>query len=192
MLNLVPSQDGGARRTTFELLYKEHFRAIYAYCLRRVPLEEVPDLVAEVFTTAWRRVDDLPPRPEDRLWLYGVARRTASQHHRGRVRRERVLTSLRHNFPRSSILSDDTSLLESRVVELVDHLRPKDRELVRLIVWEQLTPSEAAKVFGCSVNAVSIRWHRSLRRLRRNIGTGADLLPSVPEDDFRHPQMGGL
>jgi RNA polymerase sigma-70 factor, ECF subfamily len=40
-------------------------------------------VVAETFTIAWRRADDMPPGDEARLWLYGVARRVAN-HLRGR------------------------------------------------------------------------------------------------------------
>lgn len=189
----MPSDGDDAFRHRFELLYKEHFQAVYAYCLRRVPTGEVNDLVAEVFTTAWRRMGDVPTPPEDRLWLYGTARRTVSQNHRGRFRAQRMLASLRQNLPSAdSTVSNGTSARESRVIELVDHLRPKDRELVRLIIWEQLSHSEVAKVLGCSTNAVAIRWHRSLQRLRRDIGDGAELLPLPPEPDLRHPRMGDL
>jgi hypothetical protein len=35
----------------------------------------VPDIVAEIFTTAWRRLGDVPDLPLDKLRLYGTARR---------------------------------------------------------------------------------------------------------------------
>jgi RNA polymerase sigma-70 factor, ECF subfamily len=194
---LLPSDGDDERfRHRFELLYKEHFQAVYAYCLRRVPTDEVSDLVAEIFTTAWRRMANLPPPPEDRLWLYGTARRTVSQNHRGHFRAERTLASLRQSLSSATSTASNgtstSSARESRVIELVDHLRPKDRELVRLIVWEQLSHSEVARVLGCSTNAVGIRWHRSLRRLRRDLGEGAELLPLTPDPDFPHPRMGDL
>jgi RNA polymerase sigma-70 factor (ECF subfamily) len=182
--------NGGGTRATFETLYKAHFQAIYAYALRRVPADDAVDLVADVFTVAWRRIEDLPLPPEDKLWLYGVARRTVSQHGRGRLRRDRLVAKLRQNIRFSdSPTSDEDSFLESRIVELVSHLQPNDRELVRLIAWDHLSHSEAAEVMGCSVNAVSIRWHRSLRRLRRDIGTRANLLTPGRDDDLQHPKM---
>lgn len=182
--------DTGHPRATFDTLYRAHFRAIYAYVLRRVPDADAVDLVADIFTTAWRRIEDMPPPPEDKLWLYGVARLAVSQHGRGRLRRERLVAKLRQNRRSSdSPTSDEDSSLESRVVELVSQLRPKDRELVRLIVWEHLSHSEVAKVLGCSANAVSIRWHRSLRRLRRDIATRTDLLTPGSDNDLQHPKM---
>jgi hypothetical protein len=39
-----------------------------AYAVRRVEFEaDVADVVAEVFTTAWRRLAQIPSAPEDRL-----------------------------------------------------------------------------------------------------------------------------
>jgi hypothetical protein len=32
------------------------------------------DIVADTFLTAWRRLEDLPPEPAARLWLYGADR----------------------------------------------------------------------------------------------------------------------
>ena len=45
------------------------------------------DVLAETFLAAWRRLDQVPPAGEDRLWLYGTARRVLANHHRGQRRR---------------------------------------------------------------------------------------------------------
>ena len=68
----------------FEALYEANYKPIYAYIYRRVPhsASDVPDVVSEVFATAWRRISDLPPAPQDRLWLFGVARNCLLGHHR--------------------------------------------------------------------------------------------------------------
>jgi DNA-directed RNA polymerase specialized sigma24 family protein len=43
---------------------------------------DVSDIVSEVFTTAWRRINDVPPFPQDRLWLFGVAHKCLLGHPR--------------------------------------------------------------------------------------------------------------
>jgi hypothetical protein len=35
---------------------------------------EAADVVADTMLVAWRRIDDVPPEPGTRLWLFGVAR----------------------------------------------------------------------------------------------------------------------
>ena len=63
----------------FAALYQAYYRPILAYAVRRVaPAEDAADVVADVFTTAWRRIDQVPGAPADRLWLYGVAQRVVA------------------------------------------------------------------------------------------------------------------
>jgi hypothetical protein len=60
----------------FDALYQAYYRPILACAVRRVtPAEDAADVVADVSTTAWRRIDELPQAPADRLWRYGVAQR---------------------------------------------------------------------------------------------------------------------
>jgi RNA polymerase sigma-70 factor, ECF subfamily len=165
----------------FEAAYRGHFSDIYAYCLRRVPSDEVADMVAEIFLTAWRRLDQMPSAPEDRLWLYGVARRTVSQHTRTLLRRNRLAARYaQEHAARSAAASPEESSVTASVLELVERLPPKNREIVKLVVWEQLSHAEVAQVLGCSANAVAIRWHRSLGQLRRKLATSSGALNSNP------------
>jgi RNA polymerase sigma-70 factor (ECF subfamily) len=159
----------------FEGLYKEHFELIYAYMIRRVRLADVPDLVADVFATAWRRIEDIPSPPEATLWLYGVAKNVVSQHHRGRIRRERLFAKSRRNLSGATGAShDDVSLAQMQLHELLNRLRTDDQELVRLVVWEELSHSQVAVILNCSPNAVAIRWHRAVERLRRDAASLGD------------------
>jgi len=174
----------------FDRLYENHYQRIYAYALRRTHApHDVPDLVADVFTTAWRRIAKVPDPPEDVLWLYGVARRVVSQHRRGLQRRSRLDNRLQRlpfalHTPDASDGSPDL-----RLTGLVDSLRPRDREVVRLIAWEQLDHAQVAYLLGCSTNAVAIRWHRSVKFLRDHLrDTDAEALaesPEVPLNELR-------
>ncbi|MCW2909859.1 MAG: polymerase subunit sigma-24 [Actinomycetia bacterium] len=63
----------------FDVLDQAYYRPILAYAVRRVTLaEDAADVVADVSTTAWRRIDELPQAPADRRWRYGVAQRVAA------------------------------------------------------------------------------------------------------------------
>ena len=72
------------------------------------------------------------------------------------------------------------------MLNLIDALKPEDRELVTLIVWDGITHAEAAAILGCSANAVGIRWHRALERLRRHIG-GTSRTPEANDHALTHP-----
>jgi RNA polymerase sigma-70 factor, ECF subfamily len=71
------SGDTPAPRDRFRALYESTFPEIYAFVARRHRLGvEIDDVVAETYLSAWRRIDDVPVPPGDRLWMYGVARNT--------------------------------------------------------------------------------------------------------------------
>jgi RNA polymerase sigma-70 factor (ECF subfamily) len=75
----------------FRRVYAVNFEPLLAYAMRRVGQpEDAADVVAETFLVAWRRIGELPPEAEARLWLYGVARRVLANHHRGGDRRDRL------------------------------------------------------------------------------------------------------
>lgn len=173
----------------FERLYRQHFDAIYAYAARRVGIaSEVPDLVADVFTVAWRRIDDIPPPPHDLLWLYGVARRVHSQRARTYQRRMHLADRLAREsatWEWEVPPLDANGRVSDRLAAALARLRPTDQELLRLVAWEALSRSEAAVVLGCSVNAVSIRWHRLMRRLARQLQSDASSPRRPVEDEAR-------
>jgi DNA-directed RNA polymerase specialized sigma24 family protein len=78
--------------------------------------EDAADVVAETFLVAWRRIDDLPPGREGRLWLYGVARRVCANHLRGVRRRHRLAERLREELMTQVNQGDNT---EAEAAELV-------------------------------------------------------------------------
>lgn len=73
----------------FVEIYESAYEPILGYVLRRYPHPETAaDVVAETFTIAWRRIEEVPKGDEARLWLYGVARRVLANHRRGERRHE--------------------------------------------------------------------------------------------------------
>jgi RNA polymerase sigma factor (sigma-70 family) len=143
----------------FDELYREHAGQVLAYCLRRSP-DSADDAVAETFATAWRRRDAIPAEPLP--WLYGVARRVLANQRRS-SRRQLSLTRRLAEVPPAAVAP--TSL--APVLAALARLRPADRELLTLVAWEGLTPTQAATVLGSSATACRVRLFRARRRLER-------------------------
>jgi len=176
------------RRARFDALYADHYRAVYAYVYRRLALTaDVPDVTAEVFAVVWRRLDDVPAGDGERLWLYGVARRCVARARRGDLRRVRLLGRLTEQAGGWT----DPPYADSRAPEVraaIERLRSRDREVLRLVMWEQLSHAEAAVVLGCSVNAVAQRLHTARERLRAELaGPGARSVESTQKVDIHGP-----
>lgn len=151
----------------FGRLYREQGRAILAYALRRVEdREDAADVVAETFLIAWRRLAEVPAGTDARLWLYAVARRTIANLRRSERRRTRLGGRLAEAL-RTELATQPAPAGEAaEVLRAMAGLRSEDRELLLLVSWEGLSPSEAAKVIGVSSLAARSRLHRARRRLR--------------------------
>ena len=162
----MPGDDGYAERENrFCQIYDQHYGQVQAYAVRRLDVRaDVADVVAEVFTTAWRRLDDIPPPPEARLWLYGVARRVLAGHHRSSNRFRRLIRRIEASHGAPDQPAPDPP--DDRVLRALRQIPPAEREALMLTAWEQLSHAEAAQVLGCSPNAVGIRVHRARNRLR--------------------------
>ncbi|HKD87756.1 MAG TPA: sigma-70 family RNA polymerase sigma factor [Streptosporangiaceae bacterium] len=167
------------REQRLSSLYREHYRSVLAYAVRRTESRaDAADVVADVFVTAWRRLPEVPDPPADLLWLYGVARRVVAGKRRSALRMRNLIARLQATaVPASTFTGDQVTDL---VLDAVARLRPMEREAIALVHWEQLSHAEAAQVLGCSANAVAIRVHRARARLRQALA-GADLQPTPPD-----------
>jgi RNA polymerase sigma-70 factor, ECF subfamily len=150
----------------FAAVYAKNYRPLLGYALRRCPSpDDAADVVAETFTVAWRRADDVPPGDQARLWLYGVARRVVANHLRGERRHAIKTAMLRDEL--ASVSAVPARLEDTPVARAFATLPDGDRELLALVAWEGLGTAEIATVLGCSRNAVSIRLHRARKRFAR-------------------------
>jgi RNA polymerase sigma-70 factor, ECF subfamily len=178
------------RRVRFELLYGKHAPAVKAYVLRRAAPAVADDLVAEVFVVCWRRFDEIPADPLP--WLLGVARRVLSTYRRGERRGAALRQRLADDAGAPEVVGDgvpastaaggirwqgapgEGTLLSASsgegggaLREALARLSESDRELLLLIAWEGLSPTQAAAAMGVSAATMRVRLHRARRRLAR-------------------------
>ncbi len=152
----------------FRELYRANFRPVQGYAVNRLgAADDVPDVVAEVFTIAWRRLGDVPPPPADRFWLYGTARRVIARRHRSAGRLRNLLGRLAaERYPTQEPPAGTLDPVTEHVLAALAQLKATDREALLLVHWEKLSYAEAAQVLGCSANAVGIRVHKAKARMR--------------------------
>lgn len=145
-------------------LFEEHSRAVRAFAFRRVPTDVVDDIVAEVFTVAWRSRASLPRDGRILAWLYRTATNIIGHHYRGTGRRR----TYEARDVRERQASDPANAVADRVViaRALGLLAPGDAEVLRLAYWEDLPLSDVAFVLGCATGAAKVRLHRARRRLQ--------------------------
>lgn len=170
--------DDAERIDRFHQLFGSHYTAVLRFVRRRVPSADSDDVVAEIFTVAWRRLEAVPSAPDDRLWLYAVARRTVAQARRTKLRhgrlRRRVATQ------REGIASGHSDPAIDRVHVALAKLRKGDRDVLELFYWEDLSQAEIARVLDCSEAAVAQRLSRARKRLRDRLVTTPSSLDASP------------
>ncbi len=161
------ARDEEERQSRFEALFRENFRPLLGYAMRRTTdTSTAADIVAETFTTAWRRLDIVPGGSESRLWLYGTARRVLSNYRRGEHRRDALIAKLSTHLQAATPAPDEAALV---VREALGRLSDEDAELLRLTAWEGLSPSELAHMWEIPAATVRTRLHRARLHLRSEL-----------------------
>jgi RNA polymerase sigma factor (sigma-70 family) len=155
------------RRQRFDALFATHSADIVSYCgWRSRSAADAQDAVAEVFLTAWRRLDELPEGDAACVWLYATARRVIANQRRSTRRRvalqERLVQQAVPAVHEPAAPDPEATLVH----EALRRLGPRDREVLLLAEWEDLSPAQIASVLGCLTVTARGRLHRARQRFR--------------------------
>lgn len=155
------------RRRRFDELFSSLGPDVVSYCRWRAGSpSDAQDAVAEVFLTAWRRLEALPDGDDARIWLYATARRVIANQRRSARRRIALQERLALERPISSPPTAAPTAEEVLVHDALRLLPPRDREVLLLAEWEGLSPAQIASVLGCLTVTARGRLHRARNRFR--------------------------
>lgn len=179
------------RQKQFEVLYSEHQSDVLAFFLRRLEREEAVEAAADVFLTAWRRIDDVPVGNDGRRWLFGVARNELHNHERSVRRRSRLVARV-GSEPVVSPAIPETVVVrlveEEETLEALGRLTIGDREVVLLRLWEEASFDEIATIVGCSQHAAEQRYGAALKRFRSALRKAGHVGGKGPSGPTRQEQ----
>jgi RNA polymerase sigma-70 factor, ECF subfamily len=170
------------REARFTRLYETYYRNVFGYAVVRVAPGTAEDVTGEVFTIAWRKLDEVPDRALP--WLLGVARNLvrrsygAAGHARGLVDRLAELTT---DDDRHAWDAADHVVARDQALAALRTLSAKEAEAVTLTAWHGLDPTDAARAAGCSRAAFVVRLHRGRRRLAKALDASFEPGTEAPE-----------
>lgn len=121
------------------------------------------EAVQATFVKAWRAAESYDASRPLAPWLYSIARRTAIDV--ARSERRHVGTELRDTDASETPVMMEHVWEAWQVRRAVDQLEPREREIVRLQHFEQLTHQEIAVRLSIPVGTVKSRSHRAHQRL---------------------------
>jgi RNA polymerase sigma-70 factor (ECF subfamily) len=157
----------------FESWYDEHQATVFRYVRFRVATRETAeDVTSEVFMKALRSIQRYDPtRASPRTWLLRIARNAVTDHLRALRRRGSLHVSLDRvpDLVADVPSQDERVVKQERIEKLLNgsrRLRRADQEILSLRYGGGLSNGEIAESLGISHNAVAVRLHRALKRLK--------------------------
>ncbi|HEY5890020.1 MAG TPA: sigma-70 family RNA polymerase sigma factor, partial [Acidimicrobiia bacterium] len=109
-------------------------------------------------------------------WLFGIARRLLAKQRRKYVGNKRLEIKVSNSFPVFTAAEDDAvaSAIDAAsqapiLEEALGRLTRSEREVLELVAYDGLSPSEAAEALDISPNAARLRLSRARRSVRTHI-----------------------
>ena len=161
----------------FATLFDRHAAVVHRYLGRRVG-DLADDLLSESFLIGFRRrAAYRPDQVEVRPWLIGIATNLVHGHVRSEQRRYRALAraagqqSVDHGLhPGDSADRLDAAALRGRLAAALACLKTRDRDVLLLFAWGQLSYEEIAAVLDVPLGTVRSRLNRARRQTRAALG----------------------
>ena len=148
---------------SFKAVYREYFDFVWSSA-RRLGIQPsgMDDLIQEVFMVIHAKLHTVEKQESLRSWIYGVVRRTASNHRRaGRAHAD---ASSGPPGDGEALSREPTPLEQTErnaglqlLMMLLDQLDEPKREIFSLVDVEDLSVPEAAEVLGIPLNTAYSR-----------------------------------
>ena len=153
-------------REAFELLYGRYVRSIFGLALRRLrDRQRAEDAVQETFTAIWRSAGSYrPERGPAAPWLYAVARNAIVDRLRARVEPASEVPEMVATEPGPADRAE-ASFVAWRVHRALEDLPEKEREVLELAYWSEMSQSEVADYLNIPLGTVKTRTRSALSRL---------------------------
>jgi RNA polymerase sigma-70 factor (sigma-E family) len=179
-----------AEHADLERFLAEHgerlLRIAIALTGSRAEGEDLLQAALERLLPRWRTIAADSAASYVRRTLYNLA--ADGWRRRGAWRR--AFTLLRTQDPSSGTDAVAEVDLRDALVRLLVQLPPRQRAVIVLRYWEQLTEAETAALLGCSAGTVKSATSRGLQRLRELAGSWPDTGTAALRDTSRGPVPG--
>ncbi|MGH2572841.1 MAG: RNA polymerase sigma factor [Actinomycetota bacterium] len=157
----------------FALVFERHFEVVYRYLVRRIGPSSAEEIAAGTFLEAFRRRHRYDiSRANARPWLFGIATNLLRHYYRDEQRRLAAYSRLRSDAGVQP--SDDGDLknraLISEVVRILARLKRRDRDVLLLYAWADLSYQEISEALLLPVGTIRSRLHRIRQQIRELLG----------------------
>jgi RNA polymerase sigma factor (sigma-70 family) len=155
---------------SFECVFNRHYPAVRRFLAVQAGAHTADDLASETFTVAFRRRGSYDlSRPNAAPWLYGIALNLLRRHRRTEASRRHMYAQVVARSGGPDQISAEIFDTNGRVSLALGGLRERDRDLIVLYAWADLTYEELASVFDLPIGTVRSRLSRVRAQLREHL-----------------------
>ena len=159
-------------RARLEQIYDEHGQALYAFFLNLCRSEaDAHDLLQEVFVKLARQPSLLDDVRDERSFLFKLAHNMFLDFIRRRFTRDKYHEQAGLDFDGlfESPTDPDAKEFSHRLVAALGHLPRKQRAVVHLKLWGDMTFESIGDALGISANTAASRYRYGIDKLRAEL-----------------------
>ena len=162
----------------FDSLLALHRTALERYLLYRIPnRQDAEDLFQEVCTAGFLKFQQLRDREQFKPWMLSIARNRCADY----FRRSPDPTLSIEEVPEHHWSGIRGRCVFPLVEETLDLLTDRDREILDLYFWQELSQAEIAKRLGIPLGTVKSRLHTAKAHFRTHYPEKGTIMTKLPK-----------
>ena len=172
-------------RGAFDEIVKRHQRGLWRLVRRYVKNDaDASDVAQQAFVRAFRALERFRGEASVRSWIYRIGINVALNHVRDRGREQPSDTAGDELTVDAVAPGAMMSAEQARALrDAVAGLPPKQRMVLELRVFDDLSFREVAALADCTENAAKVSFHYAVKRLRERLGESAAPPPATTGPD---------
>lgn len=169
----LAGESGAGLEAVLEELHERSYGWALTCC--RWDREEAADVLQSSYLKVLEGRARFGGRSKFSTWLFGVIRRTASEGRRRRVTRRLLLARHAQDLKPEAARGVEPGSIETRHLRAaLDALPRRQREVLHLVFYDELSIREAAEVMGVGLGSARVHYDRGKKRLRAILGRAGE------------------
>lgn len=156
----------------FGILYDGYIGKIYRFIYYKTFVKETAeDITSDVFHKAFERIHSFnSTKGTFSAWLYRIARNAVIDHYRTQKKNIPIDDVFDLASENRTVEEHDAISTLAKVEEYMKTLPARQREIITLRLWEELSYREIADIIGGTEDSVKMAFSRAIRELREHCG----------------------
>lgn len=168
---LIQCQHGS--EYAFNELYERYIKKIYDFIYYKTSHQETAeDITSKTFIKAWKNINNFSlEKGTFSAWLYQIARNNVIDYYRTQKQSIDIDAVWDLSTDEDMIKDYDNNKKLNEVKHYLDKLKPEQKEIVIMRVWQQLSYKEISEILDKSEGSCKMMFLRTIKRLQEELGS---------------------